>query len=116
MTISFNNIVCTSVYQIMEQQNLNSSETTKDIPSNHLFSTSLPSSALPSQTSIATAITAIETSSISEGSDDCSINSIGYTADVSELQQANNYESPVKNTSTNQGQKNMAILTCFILS
>lgn len=106
MTISFNSIVCT---QIMEQQNLNSSETTKDKPSNDLVSSS-NLEPVPSQMSIATAI---ETSSLSEGSDDCSINSIGYTADVSELQQANNYESPVKRVSTNQGWKNMAILMYF---
>ena len=94
-------IVFAPVYQMMEQENSNSSETTKDKPSNDLIPTCLPTSNPVEPPMSITAV--METSSVSEGSNDCSINSIGYTADVSELQQAINYESPVKNLSTNQG-------------
>lgn len=98
----------------MEQDNLNSSQTTKDKLPNGLeglieslsahipgFSNTTTSSQPSTVTNVSAsdhvpqlAIAANELSRLSESSGDSSINSIGYVADTSELQQPN--ESPVK--------------------
>lgn len=105
------------VYQKMEQVNHNSSQTTKDkLPtgleglieslSAHISGlahtatmTSEPSASISAndQTPVATN----EISRLSDSSGDSSINSIGYVADTSELQQP--YESPVKVGTTSNG-------------